>query len=457
MAKKPHETKYQIAPTIILKSETVESGESRFGVVEHAISVMGIIDSHEDRIEKGSYVKTISESGNTVKLLDNHRWESATDIVGSPVRLRELDKKTFKAEYPDAAAKLETSFPEYTAVLVAESRYNLNTQKGRDIYELVVAGDINEYSVGIRLILFKHEEVRTKAGVPRQIRSIQEVQLIEYSAVIKGANPATMNLGIEPPDEDKRFDTIVKADAPALPPAADDETEDDADEIPNGLEDDTPAKAEADAPEPAPVAATTPTPAPVPVPQPPLAEAEQLISQALTVVGTVLQHDRYDLDAARRIEKTLANLMTPRLMKQFSLETQDRAVRIQFYRSYGMYDGEHDWWCRDVFDTHLTVFDAYDTKPGRHFAVDYQMDDDLMVTFAPPEAWREGRYEFVESAPPPAADDDSDAELDTAGPAVTDPEPPTVASTSVDDLAERRKAGLERLKQLEQTLSTERK
>lgn len=453
MAKKPHETKYQIAPTIILKSETVESGESRFGVVEHAISVMGIIDSHEDRIEKGSYVKTISESGNTVKLLDNHRWESATDIVGSPVRLRELDKKTFKAEYPDAAAKLEANFPEYTAVLVAESRYNLNTQKGRDIYELVVAGDINEYSVGIRLILFKHEEVRTKAGVPRQIRTIQEVQLIEYSAVIKGANPATMNLGIEPPDEDKRFDTIIKADAPALPPADDD---DDPDEIPNGLEDDTPAETEdeADEPEPAPVAATTPVP--VSVPQPQLAEAEQLISQALTVVGSVLQHDRYDLDAARRIEKTLANLMTPRLMKQFSLETQDRAVRIQFYRSYGMYDGEHDWWCREVFDTHLTVFDTYDTKPGRHFAVDYQMDDDLMVTFAPPEAWREGRYEFVESAPPPAADDDkSDADTDAAEPVVA-PATPLTAPDDSDTLAARRLAGLERLKLLEQTLSTER-
>lgn len=399
-----HERKNLKYPTYILNIHE----DDNEGMIEHIISVMGILDFHDDIIKTGSYSKTISEN-KRIKVLDNHRTDSATRITGRPLSLREIGKN----ELP---RQLLRDYPDATGALVAETKFNLNTQLGKDTFELVKAGDITDYSVGIILEKFGFEEMTMPNGHTKQVRIITEVKLLEYSTVIWGANPATQTLAEQIGEPDIEFSY-------AVPKTYSDSDEKDKTES---------AKATGET--------SDSIDSEVPI-------DTELTHNILRVASQTLLLNN-EVDAARRLEKTLANVFTDRQIKQLSLRQREQLVRFSFYRQVDTVL-EGDWWVIDVFDDSLTVHDWFDTKVGRVFSLDYEADlDQSIVTFAPFEEWREGRYEFVETSP--TSDEtnlsaDSEAEPSTNGTSLT--------STLDDDLDTRREEGLERLKQLQTVLN----
>jgi HK97 family phage prohead protease len=392
-----------VAPHYVLSVKE----EGAEGVVEHIISVLGIEDSHTDEIKSGAYKKTISEGFRRVRLLDNHRTTSTTDVLGSPIDLKELKRN----ELPPQILK---DFPQATGALKATSRFNLNTQRGKDVFELIKAGDVNEYSVGIILTNIDFETRIDASGREYRVRIIKEVKLIEYSAVIWGANPATMTQSVKAEgegDENELHFIVAKTeDAPGA-----DESE--VQRI---------SQAEKD--------------------------AASLMKKSLAVTQKVLAKPMNETDAARRVEKSLAELLSERQLKALSLTERSQLVRIHFYRSINMDAPEHDWWVHSVYETYLTCFDYFDPVVGRCFAVDFSVNaDETDVNFAPAEQWRAGRYEFVEQAAPPMDADEAE-EILSQDEAVPSADSHTLSESLDLPSDERRKVGLERLQAIKERI-----
>ena len=55
------------------------------GVVEAIVAVMGNVDDGGDVIHPGSFVKTISERMGKIKVLDAHRTDSTSRLIGKPL------------------------------------------------------------------------------------------------------------------------------------------------------------------------------------------------------------------------------------------------------------------------------------------------------------------------------------------------------------------------------------
>lgn len=132
-------------------------------------SVFGNIDSDEDIIQKGAYLKTIAENGpsgkNRVWHLFNH-WQDWP--IAKPHELSEDSKGlVFASKMP-------------------------NTDKANDLLKLYEAGFLTEHSVWIRIIKAINE---TQNGT--DIRVIQEVALMEVSSVLWGANEQAQTIGIK--------------------------------------------------------------------------------------------------------------------------------------------------------------------------------------------------------------------------------------------------------------------
>jgi HK97 family phage prohead protease len=367
------ELKRLASPHYVL--ETKQEGDE--GIVKHIVSVLGILDSHSDIIHSGAYKKTIAENFRRIRVLDNHRSESATDIVGSPIELIELSRNQLPAE-------VLKDYPQATGALQAVTRYNLNTQKGREIFELIKAGDLREYSVGILLMDYDIEDTEIN-GIKKRIRHIRAVKLIEYSNVLWGSNPATMTVEVKDDNGE-----VVELHYLPQPENSDAEPPNEADKSQSQTQANL-SQNEIDS------------------------EDARLIKNALVVTAAQLAGPS-DIAAARRIEKTLAQIFTPRQLKALSLMERHQLVRIHFYMLWN-FSEEHDWWVHSVYDNFLTCFDYRDPVVGRVFAVDFTIStDETAVDFAPQEEWRAGRYEFVEQAAPPIDDADSTQLREEAAP-----------------------------------------
>lgn len=125
------------------------------GTFEGHGSVFDVVDSYGDVVVKGAFVKTLSERGPKVKLLWQHKHD---EVIG-----------VFESLGED----------EYG--LRVTGRLALNTQKGREAYELMKMGAIGEMSIGYTTI---KDEYDPKSG----IRYLKELKLYEISLVTFPAN-----------------------------------------------------------------------------------------------------------------------------------------------------------------------------------------------------------------------------------------------------------------------------
>jgi len=170
-----------------------EVDEAR-GIVEHIVSVFGIIDDGRDIVMPGSFAKTIAEHGSRVRVLDQHNYRSALDVVGRPLSLREIGRDELPLE-------VTARYPEATGGLLATTQYALDTDNGRNMFNLVAGNFLPETSIGYDA-LDTEEEFREIDGEKVAVRLLKTIRLWEYSNVIWGMNPATSVVSAKATDPD---------------------------------------------------------------------------------------------------------------------------------------------------------------------------------------------------------------------------------------------------------------
>ena len=121
------------------KSLPVEYKADGEGTVEAFVSVFDNVDSYGDRVMLGAFADSISQK--LPKLVWQHELKRP---VGKPIAAEEI---------PAGDARLPERLKDYGALYV-KGLFNLNTTDGKDAYEHIKFGSVDEYSFG-------YEEVET--------------------------------------------------------------------------------------------------------------------------------------------------------------------------------------------------------------------------------------------------------------------------------------------------------
>ena len=152
-------------------------------VFDGVFSVMGNVDTVDDRIHNGAFTKTIKERGpeGTDRIL--HLWcHEMWDLpIAKVVQIREIGKNDLPAEIKEIA-------PDATGAVVVRRKY-LSSVKAKDTVEAIREGALKEMSFAFDAINYSFTEVEGKYW---PIRELHEVRLYETSDVPFGANPATL-------------------------------------------------------------------------------------------------------------------------------------------------------------------------------------------------------------------------------------------------------------------------
>jgi len=150
---------------------TKEDGEK--GVIEAYVSVFGNVDSYGDIIEQGAFASSLRE-----KLpvgVWSHDWQQ-------PIA------KTLEAK-------------EDSHGLYIKGQLILGVQKAKEAYELMKAGVIDEFSIGFYIEKYEIDEVN-------DTRIIKQIKLIEWSPVIRGANPDTSLIALKGKEKKESIATL---------------------------------------------------------------------------------------------------------------------------------------------------------------------------------------------------------------------------------------------------------
>lgn len=170
-------SEYKTFPYFELKREDDQ------GIVEHLITVFGIVDNGKDISHPGAFVKTIAERGNKIRVLDAHNTDSVMRVVGKPLTLKEVGRD----ELPKAVLE---EYPEATGGLWARTQFVMDTPEGKGVFERIKGGYLSEFSYGYDALDYDYDTVKSD-GQDMEVRNLRSVRLWEYSPVLWGMNPAT--------------------------------------------------------------------------------------------------------------------------------------------------------------------------------------------------------------------------------------------------------------------------
>lgn len=132
-------------------TELKAQGEGEFHAVANAY---GVKDAYNEIVDPGACKRSLDTRGPVRKLL----WQHSTfDPIG-------------RGEFSESATALEV-----------RGRLNLGVQRGREAYELMKAGDIDQMSIGYDVIKDYYDQ-------DEGVRHLQEIRLWEASPVTFPAN-----------------------------------------------------------------------------------------------------------------------------------------------------------------------------------------------------------------------------------------------------------------------------
>ena len=175
------------------------------GLVTAIVSVFGIIDDGDDIIHPGSFIKTLAERGNRIRVLNSHNARDILNVIGKQEGIREITREELPAnilaKYPNATGGLETI-----------TRYMLDDPTSSAVFKRIKGGFVDEYSIGFDIVQSDNEKLALPDGKAKVVRNIRQIRLWEYSPVIWGMNPATQSVSIKSVD-----DATDETDAPAVP------------------------------------------------------------------------------------------------------------------------------------------------------------------------------------------------------------------------------------------------
>lgn len=176
----------------MLKAEQINEKE---GVVEAIVNTFGIIDKAipPDIVHPGAFTKTIQERLGRIRILNNHRLDSAKDAIGKPIEIREVGRDELPTE-------LLMKNPSATGGLYAKMSFMLNDPDSLAVYNRLAAGVLNEFSIGFQVIKADwSKELNPETGKEITVRNCREIALWEISPVIFGASEtATLNVRNDP-------------------------------------------------------------------------------------------------------------------------------------------------------------------------------------------------------------------------------------------------------------------
>jgi hypothetical protein len=159
--------------------------DDNLGIVEHIITVFGVLDKGNDISHPGSFVKTLAERGNRALVLDQHRTDSVMRVLGKPMEIREIGR----AELPPEILR---DNPEATGGVKAVTQFFLDTPEGAGAFTRIKQGGLREWSYGYDALDKDYAEVDWR-GSKVTARNLRTVKLYEYSPVLWGmAESATL-------------------------------------------------------------------------------------------------------------------------------------------------------------------------------------------------------------------------------------------------------------------------
>lgn len=205
-------------------------GDDEQGVVEAIVSVTGLRDNVKDIIKPGAYEKSLKTR--TPKGVWHHTWSESVS--------RTEDIKELLPGDPELPETLPDGrpWPADAGALKVKTRFNLNTQRGREAYEDVIFfGDQQEWSIGYNVPV-GGATVDSKTGV----RSIHTLDLYEYSPVLFGAMPSARTSSVK--EAQLAYKTLQGEDvadveeAPTTPEVVEQQDDDYPEEVPEQYEND---------------------------------------------------------------------------------------------------------------------------------------------------------------------------------------------------------------------------
>lgn len=175
------QTEYKSTGFLPLKIDEAE------GIVEHLISVFGVLDMGKDIVHPGAFSKTILERKDQIRVLDAHQRRSILNIVGMPLLLKEISRE-------DLPEKIKEKYPEATGALWAKTQFLMDTPEGKGTFQRLISGAAEEFSFAYDT-LDSDETDMVVDGKEMTIRNLRTLRLWEYGPVVFGMNPATTVVG----------------------------------------------------------------------------------------------------------------------------------------------------------------------------------------------------------------------------------------------------------------------
>jgi len=172
------------------KNIPVEFKAGEEGSVEAFVSVFGNVDSYGDRVIYGAFKESIESK--LPKMVWQHDMQ------------RPIGKTVIAEEIPAGDSRLPERLRDNGALYV-KGLFNLNTTDGKDAYEHIKFGSVDEYSFG-------YEEVET-TPLADGTKELNKLNIIEWSPVTVGANPMTMTSNVKAMTLEEKLDvaaTLIK-------------------------------------------------------------------------------------------------------------------------------------------------------------------------------------------------------------------------------------------------------
>lgn len=155
------------------------------GVVTAIVAVTGIKDNVKDIIKPGAFEKSLVTR--TPKGVWHHNWHESVSRTEGIKELMPGD-----ADLPEKLPNGDP-WPKEAGGLQVKTRFNLDTQRGREAYsDVVFFGDQQEWSIGYN-VPTGGATLDSKSG----IRSINTMELYEYSPVLFGAMPVARTSSVK--------------------------------------------------------------------------------------------------------------------------------------------------------------------------------------------------------------------------------------------------------------------
>ena len=164
-----------MASDIEYKSFTTAAETEESGVVSAIVSVFSNLDRANEKIRPGFF--TASLERRLPRVCWSHDWSRP---LGKTLEARELAPGDPLLPPPIA----------HLGGLWVKGKLNLQTTAGRDAYEHLRAGDLDEFSIGYKVLA---DAVDKKTGIRELIRG----DCYEWSPVLVGCNPQTALLDLK--------------------------------------------------------------------------------------------------------------------------------------------------------------------------------------------------------------------------------------------------------------------